>query len=160
MYKKLAMLLLGVWILSVMAYGDDDPLIGAWKLNLTKSKYNTSRPPSAQVNKYAPNGDNGVKVTIDSVDADGKPGHNEISATYDGKQYPVGTGTNAAGRKVAMSLKRTDANTTVRTNYTDGKPLSTETRVVSKDGKTLTITQTGVDEQGHNVDLVRVFDRQ
>ncbi|MGB9195773.1 MAG: hypothetical protein WCB53_02475, partial [Terriglobales bacterium] len=63
------------------------PQMGTWKLNEAKSKF----PPGASKNTmvvYEAAGDN-IKVTVDGVDAQGKPTHNEWTGKFDGKDYPL-----------------------------------------------------------------------
>ena len=59
-----------------------------------------------------------------------------------------------------VSLKRIDARTTVRTDKKGGKVLATRTRVVSQDGKTLTITSKGTNAQGQAFNEVGVYDKR
>ena len=60
----------------------------------------------------------------------------------------------------AAYLKRIDANSMERINKKAGKPTTTMHYVVSKDGKTKTVTVTGTTAQGQIVDTVLVFERQ
>jgi hypothetical protein len=105
---------------------------------------------------FAPFGGDGVKVTVDQVDAQGKQILTEYSANFDAKDYPV-TG---APDGDAVSLKRIDANTTERIYKKTGKVTTVVRRVVSKEGKTLTNTATGTNAQGQQVHNVTVFDKQ
>ena len=57
------------------------------------------------------------------------------------------------------SNKRVDANTTSGASTLKGKPASNFTRVVSKDGKTLTVTANGT-RNDTPYDQVAVYDRQ
>ena len=75
---------------------------------------------------------------------------------YDGKERAV-TGDPDADM---LTLKRVDANTTEFTEKKAGKVVLTGTRVVSKDGKTLTITTKGTNAKGQKVDNVTVDDRK
>jgi hypothetical protein len=59
-----------------------------------------------------------------------------------------------------VSLKRIDARTTVHTDKKDGKVVLTLTRVVSQDGKTMTVTTKGTNPQGQTVDNVAVWEKQ
>ena len=98
----------------------------------------------------------GIKVTVDSVTADGSKLHYGYTANYDGKDVPVVGNSNAD-----MSARtRVNATTTKLVNKKGGKILSTVTLVVSADGKTLTITTTGTDAKGQNADSVAVYDKQ
>jgi len=53
-----------------------------------------------------------------------------------------------------------DATTTKLVNKKSGQILSTVTLVDSADGKTLTITTSGKDAKGQNIDSVAVYDKQ
>ncbi|MEP6995403.1 MAG: hypothetical protein ABI968_12830, partial [Acidobacteriota bacterium] len=64
-----------------------DVYTGTWKLNEAKSKFGTGSTKNMTV-VYAAAGDM-TKVTVDGVDKDGKPTHNEWTGKFDGKDYPV-----------------------------------------------------------------------
>jgi hypothetical protein len=129
----------------------DNPFIGTWKLNLAKSKYDPGPPPKSQTIKIEPWESDGVKVSVDGIDAQGNTTHNEYSAKYDGKDYAVKGNTNWD----IVALKRSDANTVEGTNKKAGKVVRTYRQVVSKDGKSRTTTElTG---QTHNI---TVYDKQ
>jgi len=133
----------------------DDPLIGTWKLNLAKSKYTGIPAPKSQVYKYEANGPDGVKFTNDTVNADGTKVHAEYAVKFDGKEVAV----KGDPLRDATTNKRVDANTTSGVSTLKGKPASSFTRVVSKDGKTLTVTAKGT-QDGKPYDQVAVYDRQ
>ena len=59
-----------------------------------------------------------------------------------------------------VSLKQIDANSTVRTDKRAGKVVRTYARKLSADGKTMTVTITGTDEQGRTIDNTVVLERQ
>ncbi|MFY9531677.1 MAG: hypothetical protein WBC04_17285 [Candidatus Acidiferrales bacterium] len=134
----------------------EDPLIGTWKLNLAKSKFSPGPPPQGEILKFEPYGDNGIKVTAQVTDAQGKAVVTEYSGSFDGKDVPV-TGTEDAD---TASMKRINASTTERTYKKAGKVTTTARRVVSKDGKTLTVTSKGTNAKGQPVNNVSVFDKQ
>ena len=129
--------------------------VGTWKLDLAKSKYQQGQAPKSTTLKYEAAGE-GIKVTVDSVPADGAPIHYAYAANYDGKDNPVVGNPN--GDMAART--RVNATTTRLVNKMGGKILSNVTLVESSDGKTLTITTKGVDAQGRNVDSVAVYDKQ
>ncbi len=129
--------------------------VGTWKLNLAKSKYQQGQAPKSTTLVYEAAGQ-GIKVTVDTVQADGAKVHYAYAANYDGKDNPVVGNPNAD----MASRTRVDATTTKLVNKKGGKVLSNVTLLTSGDGKTLTITTTGVDAQGRNVDSVAVYDKQ
>ena len=77
-------------------------------------------------------------------------------SAFDGKDYPL-TGSAVAD---TVSLKRIDARTTDRTDKKGGKVVQTLKRVVSQNGKTMTVTVKGTNAQGQAVNNVVVFDKQ
>ena len=128
---------------------------GTWKLNLEKSKYNQGQAPKSATLVYEPAGA-GIKVTVDQEPADGPAIHYVYSADYDGKDVAV------VGSPNGDTAARTRVNTTTTklVNKRDGQMVSTVTLVDSADGKTLTITTTGKDAKGQNIDSVAVYDKQ
>ncbi len=132
-----------------------DPRIGTWKLNLTKSKFSPGPPPKALTVKVEPSGQ-GEKVTTEGVDAEGGRTATQYTANFDGKDSPLTGSPNAD----TVSLKRIDVRTTERTDKKGGKVTVTLTRVVSQDGKTMTVTVRGTNPQGQAVNNVIVFEKQ
>ena len=158
MKARIIALVVAMVVLSVGVWADDNPLIGKWKVNLAKTKYNVGTPPKSQVITYDMVGD-ALRLT---AEIDNPQGHqtNSYTAKYDGKDYPFTSTARDAVKGQTVRLKRIDATTTQRTTYFNGKQIGTVTEVVSKDGKTLTRTQKGVNAQGQPVDNVQVLDKQ
>ena len=132
-----------------------DPRIGTWKLNAAKSKYSPGPAPQSLTVRVEPSGQ-GEKVTAEFVNADGTRTTTQYTANFDGKDYPL-TGSRIAD---TVSLKRIDARTTVRTDKKGGKVAQTLRRVVSQDGKTMTVTTKGTNAQGQAVNNVALFEKQ
>src|SRR5262249_12378744 len=87
MRTKAVMFALVLCFVSVAVCLAENPNMGTWKLNEAKSKI----PAGANKNTtvvYEAAGDK-IKVTVDGVDGDGKPAHNEWTGNFDGKDYPV-----------------------------------------------------------------------
>jgi hypothetical protein len=74
----------------------------------------------------------------------------------DGKSYPI-VGVSAYD---AASFKLINDHTIEITRTKAGKVVQKATRVVSLDGKTSTLTTTGVDANGQQIDDVAVEDKQ
>ena len=155
MLVRTFLLVLALVLTSGELWSQQDPLIGTWKLNLAKSKYEPGPPPQSQVNKYEPSGKDGVKRTIDGVNARGEKNRTEENYVFDGKEHPVNNPGADAGAN-----RRIDAYTTERILTKGGKLVSALRRVVSKDGKTLTNTQIGINAQGKPFSNVQVYDKQ
>jgi len=150
-YAKLAFALLGFAATLVAA----DPTVGTWKLNTAKSKYRPGPEPTSATIKYEETAD-GIKRMGESVDADGNKTTFEYTAKYDGKDYPV-TGSDTIDM---IALKRINDRTTEATLKKSGKVVSTARRVVSKDGKMLTLTITGTNAKGQKMKNIAVYDKQ
>ena len=147
---------LGVDIVDLSAQAKD-PRIGTWKLNVAKSKYSPGPAPQSLTVKVEPAAQ-GEKVTAEFVNADGsRTTTSYMEANFDGKDYPL---TGSALGADMVSLKRIDARTTERTDKKGAKVIQTLRRVVSQDGKTMTVTTKGTNAQGQAMNNVAVFDRQ
>jgi len=147
-------IVLGAGIVCVSAQAGD-PRIGTWKLNVEKSKFSPGPAPQSQTVKVEAAGE-GEKAITEGINAAGAATKTEYTAQYDGKNYPL-TGSQNAD---TVSLKRIDARTTVRTDKKGENVVTTLTRVVSEDGKTMTVTVKGTNAQGQAVDTVAVYDKQ
>ena len=132
-----------------------DPLVGTWELNIAKSKYSPGPAPKSQTRTYVVAGQD-IKATSKGVDADGKPTSAEWTVNYDGKDRPA---TGFADLD-ALSLKRIDAFTVEFTQKKAGKVVATGTRVISKDGKVMTITTKGTNATGQAFNDVQVFEKR
>ena len=143
-----------LFIVTAVCLAADDAQLGTWKLNEAKSKIGAGAPKNTTV-VYEAAGDS-VKVTVEGVDTEGKPSHNEWTGKFDGKDYPV-TGDSTADTR---SYKRMDAHTLALTNKKDGKPTLTGRITVSADGKTRTVTISGTNAKGEKVSSTAVYDKQ
>lgn len=128
------------------------PGLGTWTLDVAKSKYSPGPTPKSGSVTFTAVGQS-VRAVIDIVGPDSSKIHWEYTATLDGKTAAV-TG-NPDGDMVAAKV--TNPNT-IETSYTlKGKPTTVNTRVVSADGKTMTVTSTGTNAQGQKVNNQQVF---
>lgn len=153
--------MLAVSVLAVLAgsavQAQSSPLVGTWKLNVAKSKFDPGPAPKSLTRTVAAQGD-GVKYTFEGVGADGKPLSYGFSVNFDGKDNPV-SGSMPGGADT-ISAKRTDANHYVATTKKGGKVLGTAKVEVSKDGQTTTVESTGTNAAGVNTHDVQVYDKQ
>ena len=87
---------------------------------------------------------------------DGTPINSSYTAKYDGKEYPV-----TGAPWDTISVKQTDANTLTTELKKTGTKFHTKGRtVVSKDGKTMTVTGKGTDADGKPLTTTIVYDKQ
>src|SRR6266403_988851 len=110
------------FVAGAMCLAADNPQMGTWKLNQ-------------------------AKVTVEGVDAEGKPTHNEWTGKFDSKDYPV-TGDPTSDTR---SYKQIDDHTLELTVKKDGKATVTGKVVVSADGKSRTVSTSGTDAKGGKV---------
>jgi hypothetical protein len=143
---------LGLAAVAVGAASDTN--MGTWKLNEAKSKIPAGAPKNTTV-VYAMVGDS-VKVTVDGTDAAGKPSHNEWTGKFDGKDYAL-TGDPQSDTR---SYKKIDDHTMELTNKKGGKVTITGKIVISADGKSRTVTVSGMDAKGSKMEMVTVYDKQ
>lgn len=134
-----------------------DNSLGTWKRNVAKTK---STPPGANpitsMTSVREASDGGVKVNNKGQRKDGTAIDSSYTAKYDGKEYPV---TDAPWDTI--SIKQVDANTfTTENKKTGGKYHTTGRSVISKDGKTMTVTNKGTDAEGKPVTNKIVYEKQ
>jgi hypothetical protein len=128
---------------------------GTWKLNVAKSKASSTLPFKSATLTIHPVGP-ATMTMIESVGADGATLHWNYTSPYDGKDVPI-AGNPSYDTAVRKSVNATTTETTYKKS---GKVVVVNTNVLSADGKTLTVTAKGVDEQGRPVNNVLVFERQ
>jgi len=131
----------------------NDPHMGTWKLNEAKSKFTGKTRNHTVV--YEPAGDQ-VKVIVDGVDENGNPTHNEWTGKFDGKEYPVTGDANSDVRSYRVINK----NTLSLTGKKGGKTTLTGRVVISRNGKSRTVTTTTTNAQGKKATTVAFYDKQ
>ena len=131
-----------------------DPFNGTWRLNTAKSKYTPGPAPEKAV------------VTIQS---DGMTQEVRTESTFEGKVIKTsskakldGTPAKLEGSPVAdmTSVKKVDERTRELTSMKGGKTVGESKAVVSADGKTITVTGTGVNPKGEKVQFTAVYEKQ
>jgi len=150
--KAIALTISLVFVSVAMGY-QDNPNMGTWKLNEAKSKFAGKARNHTVV--YEAAGDQ-TKVTVDGVDESGNAVHSEWTGKFDGKEYPVAGDANADVR----SYRKINKNTLSLTGKKGGKTTLTGRIVISRDGKSRTVTTTTTNAQGKKVRNVAVYDKQ
>jgi hypothetical protein len=153
MKKMLALVMLATVLFAGPAFAAD-PIVGSWKLDVAKSKFSSGTELKAGSRVYTESG--GV-YTLDQkmTGADGKEVSNRVQYS-DGKDMKQAMG-NAVDTTHA---RKVDANTWDFDLKKDGKVVGHVHRVVSTDGKTLTVHNTGMLVSGVKGDQTLVYDRQ
>ena len=132
-----------------------DPVVGTWKLNIAKSKFDPGPPPRSQTRTYEAL-PGGMKVTLRTVTAGGDSTVIELPQNLDGKDYPV----MGPGPADAIVMTKIDDQTAGAILKHGDTTVGESRRIVSADGKTLTVTYKGTDPEGLMVNNTAVYDRQ
>lgn len=134
-------------------------IVGSWKLNPEKS--NVRFPYNRfEIRQYTLRPDGFLVGLLITNDAQGNFHYLQFTAKSDGKEYPeysdaVVADMIAVGKQTARTYAETvvDEYTTDWTDKVDGKVTSHGKKIVSKDGKTLTVTV-------EDTSRIYVYDRQ
>ena len=150
MKHALALIVLGT-IFAGSAYAAD-PIVGTWKLNVAKSKFSPGPPPQAGTRVYT---ESAGMYTLEQkiTGVDGKQGVTKL-------QYRDGQEVKQSGAPDSTVAKKVDANTWDFDINLDGKAIGHVHRVVSTDGKMLTVHNTGRQGDAAAADDTMVFDKQ
>ena len=150
-------LVCGIVLPSQKAVAQTDPSVGTWVLNVAKSKYDPGPPPKSSTLTIATAGQ-GYTIESKGVDAAGNPTGTQYTSNYDGKDVPV-TLTGPQDYD-AVALKKLDAQRVEGTRKKAGKVVQTYSRVISADGKTMTITTSGTNAKGQKINNVVVYEKK
>jgi hypothetical protein len=153
MNKILSLIVLSAVFFASPAFAAD-PVVGTWKLNVAKSKFSTGAALTAGSRVYT---ESSGLYTLDQklTGTDGKEKSNRVHYR-DGKDEKQAT----AGAADTTHAKKIDANTWDFDLKKGGKVVGHVHRVVSADGKTLTVHNTGMQLSGVEGDETLVFDKQ
>ena len=154
--RTVASLILAILVSPAGLLAQDHPIKGTWTLNVAKSKYTSEAPPQSRTLIFEIFGRNNLRLTNDAVLADGRKTHIEEDFIQDGKMHEL-HGSADAETHINVEFDPYNSQTI---NYKGGKPVRVLKRVISKDGRTLTIIVTSTDANGNPVDDFRVFDKQ
>src|SRR6059036_1410812 len=134
---KMIMLALVVFFAGAIVASADSPQMGTWKLNEAKSKFAAGATKNNTV-VYEAAGDM-IKVTVDGTDGTGAATHNEWTGKFNGRYYAV-TGDPTSDMR---SYRIINSHTLALTAKKGGRVTLTGRIVVSRNGKTRTVTTTG-----------------
>jgi len=154
MKARMMVLIVAMYAVAIAMSAAENPNMGTWKLNETKSKFSPGATKNSTV-VYEAAGDS-VKVTTDGTSGDGKAVHTEWTGKFDGKDYPVSGGAAGATR----AYKVIDAHTMEVTGKENGKVTTSGKIVVAADGKSRTVNISGTDSSGKKFTSNAVYDKQ
>ena len=130
--------------------------VGVWKVNLAKSKYSPGPAPKSSTITTTAVAGGGFKSVTETVPAAGAPTKAEVTWMFDGKGHPVTGNPNAT----SQSYSKVDATHYTVASTSGGKATVTSKVVLAADGKSRTVTQTGMDAQGKPVNNMIFYDKQ
>jgi hypothetical protein len=144
--------------LSAQSTAIDKAYMGTWKLNVAKSTYESAPPPKEGTRIHEDRGGGFVLIIQDGVNSQGTKTHSEYIYKPDGKDYPLAAPGQTGVQRIA--LKAVDAMTVTYQIKVDGRVVMDGKRIVSKDGRTMTLEQTGTNPQGQKVHSIAFYDKQ
>jgi hypothetical protein len=131
-----------------------DPFEGTWRLNTAKSKYDPGPAPD--------------KATV-TIQSDGSTTSVKTESAFEGKPYTTsykvgldGTPAPLQGSPVAdmISVKKVDDRTRETKTTKAGSPVSESRAILSADGKTITVTGSGLNPKGVKTTFTAVYEKQ
>ena len=159
MSRTLCVVVAVLGLTSIVAFGQSKPdpniLMGTWKLNVATAKYTPGPAPKSQTLTFKPTA-TGFTSRLTRSTLKVKRRRRTIMGRSTGKPYPV----KFANLSRMQTTKWDDAFTLTEVNTLDGKVRTSRTGVISKDGKTLTITSKGVNAQGQPTNNTGVYEKQ
>lgn len=153
MVKIVVIALLGTLFLGTTAFAAD-AVDGTWKLNVAKSKFSGTAPQSGT--RVYSDGADGTTLDQKMVGAGGKEMSMHVTLAYDGKMHAM-TGNPDADSGTGKAINPRTSDFALSKG---GKAVGTVHRVVSADGKTLTVHNKGTHADGTPYDDTLVFDKQ
>jgi hypothetical protein len=134
-----------------------DPMVGTWKLNLSKSKFEPGPGPRSTTIQVEEDGDM-LRVRVAMIESDGKPTQFGYSVKKDGKEYPVTV--NGVPNAGTIIFRRVDERTTETISKEGGKEGHRQRVVISPDGRTQTMTDSRTDSKGQKYSIVGIWEKQ
>ncbi len=129
--------------------------VGTWKRNLAKSSYSPGPPPSTEQTLTLEIVNGLLQVTEDGFNAQGQPTHNVFVVTFDGSEHVVD-----AAQGITRTYRWIDERTYEGLNRVKGEQTTTIEYALARDGKTHTLTTTGISSQGQLIHNVVVYEKQ
>jgi hypothetical protein len=151
---SLRTLLAAITLCTALAAAQPDPVLGVWKLNLSRSRFNPGPAPRSQTRTYTQT-PSGIQVAIRSVDIKGRATTIEFPEKYDGKDYAV-QGSDVAD---ALAMVRINDYMAEATMKHGGMVVATARRLITDEGKSLVISFKELSSE-HPVDNELVYERQ
>jgi hypothetical protein len=153
---KAICLVIAATFLTSVATASTDPFVGTWKLNVQQSNYPAGTCPKRMVIEMISAGQ-GVRYHSVATYAGGKTIEALYTAEYNGKQVAV---MGDHGLLLPVSLKRISPHAVIASYTRWLQVVATSRRVVSQDGRRMTIITTSKDKSKKNVTTLGVYDKE
>ncbi len=149
-------------ILSLSLWAATDPFVGTWKLNTNRSKFARGTPSFILAAIQIESAGTALKSTASGADGQGISGDFTFSCELDGTPCRVTPATipmRGVSAVDTITLKRVDPNIIMATGTKNGKQVYSDRRVVSADGKTMTVVRDGTTPDGKKYESTIVLER-
>jgi hypothetical protein len=130
-----------------------NPFAGIWNMSVARSRYPAGGLPQSMTIHLEPSG-NGEHYRSEAKLENGTVSVVEYKAQYDERPVSVA---GANGMMPPIALKRVDANTVVATYARPNELVATSRRVLSANGRTMTITTVSKGSDGNEITIVGVY---
>lgn len=135
---------------------DSDPVMGVWLYKPAQSQYSDAAQALERAfAKYEPDGNSGIRFSSEIHRKDGSVIRRTWTANTDGTDHPV-EGDEAFD---AVAVRRINTRAFFFLYKKAGRIVSAQVRDVSADGRTMTLTQLGVNASGATTNNVVIFER-
>jgi hypothetical protein len=150
-----------LFTLTFSLFAAADPFVGTWKLNAGQSKFEKGAPGFFFATMQIESAGSGLKSNASAADGEGISSDLTFSCQLDGTPCKVITSTSlrSASAVDTITMKRVDANTIMATGRRNNKLVYTDRRVVSADGKTMTVIRDGTTPAGKPYESTIILDR-
>jgi hypothetical protein len=155
-----ALLVMAVCALGSAFGTPENAFLGTWKLNNSKSKFDPGPSPKEKTITFERKGER-IRRTSMGMDGCGKPitrdGLDDVSIRWDGEYHEV---TRSHQRPLVVAVNQVNARTMYVRTKRDQKIINRVYATISKDGKTLTMKEKGINSRGQKTNNVEVFYRR
>lgn len=136
-----------------------DPSVGTWKLNVAKSKFSANEPAPKEETMVVTEAGNQLIVTQKGIRVDGSAISNKYAHSLKGG-IVKGEDQSTPGKGITYVITVIAPGNRYFAIVSNNEQAQLHHVLVSKDGKTTTLTSSGTDEKGNPIAAVLVFDKQ
>ena len=151
-----------LYTLALSLLAATDPFVGTWKLVPSRSRFEPGAPSFFLATIQIEAAGTGLKSTASAADGQGIVSDLTFTCHLDETPCKVTPATSPMRSESAVdtvTMKRVDQNTIMATGTKDGKPVYSDRRVVSANGKTMTVIRNGTTPAGKKYANTIVLER-